>query len=318
MINKTILILGGSGALGKTLIKRYHNDNELIIFSRDEHKQVNLMKDYKNIKFEIGDIRRRDSIVTALNKYKPHILINAAAQKHIHICEWNPYESVQTNILGNQNIVEAIEIAKHKIEGVIFTSTDKACKPINVYGMCKSISERIYQNFAEHNSDIKVTIVRYGNVLESTGSVIPFFKNILNSNEDDLILPVTHIEMTRFFLTLDKAVTLLIDWAYKNTDSHGCIAIPKTPSLRIVELAHRLIVNSGKDADIKIIGIRPGEKLHEELISPEESLKTKEYNDYYLITNEIQTSSPWSYTSKSDLIINNKKIDDFLKDSGVI
>ena len=233
--NKTLLILGGTGALGKTLIKRFHKENDIIVFSRDEHKQFELMKQYKDLKFKIGDIRNKYSIVSALNEYKPEIIINAAAQKHIHLCEWNPYESVQTNILGNQNLLEAIELAKYDIEGVIFTSTDKACKPINVYGMCKSISERLYQNYAEHTNDFKIVIVRYGNVLESTGSVIPTFKKMLGADIPDSMrvaveLPVTHPEMTRFFLTLEKAIDLIMNLAWNNPFAHGAVAIPRTPS----------------------------------------------------------------------------------------
>jgi len=317
MQNKKILIVGGSGALGQTLIKRYHDDNEIFIFSRDEHKQHNLMKDYKNIRYELGDVRNYESIISALNKYNPDIIINTSALKHIHLCELNPFESVQTNILGNQNIIKSVERARHQVEGIIFTSTDKACKPINVYGMCKSISERIYQNFALHNNDIKVAIVRYGNVLESTGSVIPFFKNIL-TNEQHPILPITHSEMTRFFLTLDKAVTLLIDWAWNSSDSHGCVAIPKVPSMKIVDLAQVLMDHYNPNAMIKIAGIRQGEKLHEELISPEESLKTKRFSDYYLITNELQTDKAWSYTSDQCLIDNKDDIKEFLQTSGVL
>ncbi|KKK44931.1 hypothetical protein LCGC14_3166310, partial [marine sediment metagenome] len=270
--------------------------------------------------------RRKESIIYTINKHKPDVLINVAALKHIDICEKNPYESVQTNILGNQNIIESIEESHHRIKGLIFTSTDKACKPINVYGMCKSISEKIYQNYAEnvHANDIKVAIVRYGNVLESTGSVIPFFKNILGASLPDSVrptdykLPVTHEEMTRFFLTLDEAVNLLIDWAYHNPYSHGSIAIPKTKSMKIKDLAELLISVYDPEVNkkgltneehreliaskIEIVGIRPGEKLHEELISEEESLRTIEHDDYYLITNKIINNDPWTYSSKDDLI----------------
>jgi len=317
MVDKSILIIGGSGALGRTLIKRYILDNIITVFSRDEHKHVNLMKEFPGVNFEIGDVRNRNSIISVINKYKPDIIINASAQKHIHICEYNPFESVQTNILGNQNIIEAVELANHRVEGIIFTSTDKACKPINVYGMCKSISERIYQNFALHTKDIKIVIVRYGNVLESTGSVIPYFKQLL-MNQKYPEIPVTHSEMTRFFLTLSKAVTLLIDWAWENSDSHGCIAIPKVPSLKVIDLAEVLRSTYNANGKIKITGIRPGEKLHEELISPEESLKTKKYEDYYLISNVIQTERSWSYTSDQSLITDEKEIIKFLTKAKVI
>ena len=327
MQGKKILIIGGTGALGKMLLNRYHDNNQLFILSRDEHKHVNLMNQYKNVEFEIGDIRRKDSIISAINKFRPEVFINASAIKHIHICEANPYESIQTNVLGNQNIIDAIQQAKHQIEGIIFTSTDKACKPINVYGMCKSISERMYQNFAKHNKDIKVAIVRYGNVLESTGSVIPFFKKIITGykfdggymNDVSGFIPITHPEMTRFFLTLEDAITLLIEWAYENPESHGYVAIPKTPSLRIIDLAITLIKWYRKpNIEIKYVGIRPGEKIHEELISTEESLRTRKYDNYYLITDKLQTDTPWFYTSANSLIEGDKNIEKFLIKSGVL
>ena len=228
MKNKVILILGGTGALGKTLMKRYYQDNTIIVFSRDEHKHYELLKTYPDFISVIGDIKDKNVIRNTLNRYCPDVVINTAALKHVPICEDNPFESVKTNIIGHQNVIEECE-ANGTVDTLIFVSTDKACKPINVYGMCKAISEQLYVNYAKHQRDTKVVIVRYGNVLESTGSVIPFFKSILEDRVLDHI-PITHMDMTRFLLTLEQA-TDLIHWAYEYHKSHGKIAVAKVKSL---------------------------------------------------------------------------------------
>ena len=173
MKNKKIMIIGGTGALGKTLIKRYNEENNILVFSRDEHKQVKLKNTFNEIQYQIGDVKDKDSLLQAINEYEPNIVINTAALKHVPICEENPYESVKTNIIGHRNLIDCIQSSNHKIETLIFISTDKACKPINVYGMCKAISERLYIDYANKQKDVKVVLCRYGNVLESTGSVIP-------------------------------------------------------------------------------------------------------------------------------------------------
>jgi len=173
MKNKKVLILGGTGALGKSLIKRYYDNNDIIVFSRDEHKHVDLLKKYDKLESYLGDIRDKSSVENALVRYKPDVVINTAALKHVPICENNPIESVKTNIIGHQNVIECV--GSHNVETLIFVSTDKACKPINVYGMCKAISEQLYISFAKQQQVTKVVMVRYGNVLESTGSVIPVF-----------------------------------------------------------------------------------------------------------------------------------------------
>ena len=199
MKNKKILIIGGTGALGKTLTNRYHHDNEIIILSRDEHKHVNMEREFPMVKYDIGDIKDKDSLLQALNEYKPNIVINTAALKHVPICESNPYESVKTNIIGHKNLIDSITVCNHQIEALMFISTDKACAPINVYGQCKAISERLYVDFANKQKDIKVCLCRYGNVLESTGSVIPFFKSLLKKGKN--FLPITHKDMILFHLS---------------------------------------------------------------------------------------------------------------------
>ena len=314
MKDKKILILGGTGALGKSLIKRYYDKNRIIILSRDEHKHVHLMKKYDKLISHLGDIRDKDSLRNCFDKYRPDVVINTAALKHVPICETNSMESVKTNILGHQNVIETIK-EFNDIETLIFISTDKACKPINIYGMCKAISEKLYSNYAETETNTKVVMVRYGNVLESTGSVIPYFKSILESGNAKL--PITHLDMTRFLLTLDDAVEL-IDWTYDHPTSHGKIAVPKIKSMKIIDLARCLIKAYGLKGKVglEIVGVRPGEKLHEEMISQEEWFRTEDDKNY-LINNLPIHNDMWSYNS-ADTLMNIEDSYKFLQKSGVI
>ena len=313
--NKKILIIGGTGALGKTLTERYYKENTIIVFSRDEHKHVNMKRDYPNIIFQIGDVKDKESILQALNEYKPNIVINTAALKHVPICESNPYESVKTNIIGHKNLIDAITICNHQIETLMFISTDKACAPINVYGQCKAISERMYVDFANKQTDIKVCLCRYGNVLESTGSVIPFFKDLLKSGASEL--PITHKDMTRFLLTLNQAVDL-IEWTYNQKNSHGKIVIPRIKALKVTDIAKSLGKAYGhKDIKLKYVGIRPGEKLHEAMISETESFRTEWYEDYYMITDNVINNDCWLFSSDTSLM-KSEETDSFLKKSKVI
>jgi FlaA1/EpsC-like NDP-sugar epimerase len=284
--------------------------------SRDEHKHVNLQKEYldnEKLTFRIGDVKDIDSLRNAIEDYKPDVVINTAALKHVPVCEHNPYESVNVNILGHQNLIQSVKRSNHRIETLMFISTDKACAPINVYGMCKAISERLYIDYAEQQTVIKVCLVRYGNVLESTGSVIPFFKKLLN--EGVTKLPITDMRMTRFLLTLDRACDL-IDFAYNN-DTHGCIAIPKVLSFSIPSIARALMSSYGLDASLETVGIRPGEKLHEAMISEIEWMRTVDVGENYLITNKIQTTESKSYNSH-DALMPNEDVYEFLKESKVI
>ena len=310
--NKKILIIGGTGALGKTLVKRYHNSNEIIVLSRDEHKHYYLQKEYPNVHSIIGDVKDKSSIKNCLMRFKPDIVINAAALKHVPICEDDPFESVKTNIMGHQNIIESVtEVGD--IETLIFVSTDKACNPINVYGMCKAISERLYIEYAKQRGTPKVVLVRYGNVLESTGSVIPFFKSLLENGSNHL--PITHRDMTRFLLTLEQA-TDLIDWAYQFDGSHGKIAIPKVKALKIVDVARCLLTYYQKNIKFKDVGIRPGEKLHEEMISKEEWMRTEDHENF-LIGDKNLRDERKSYNSL-DSLMDSSEAEEFLQKSGVI
>ena len=198
-------------------------------------------------------------------------------------------------------------------ETLMFVSTDKACNPINVYGMCKSISEKLYIEYAKQRGVPKVVLVRYGNVLESTGSVIPFFKSLLEKGCDSL--PITHKDMTRFLLSLEQA-TDLIDWAYSCDHSHGKIAIPKIKALKVTDIADVLMRSFNANIPLKYIGIRRGEKLHEEMISKEEWMRTEEY-DNFLIGNEYIRDEQKSYNS-FDSLMDSSEAFDFLKKNGVI
>lgn len=310
------MIIGGTGALGRTLIKRYNKDNNILVFSRDEHKQVKLKNIFDDVQYQIGDVKDKDSLLQAINEYKPDIVINTAALKHVPICEDNPYESVKTNIIGHRNLIDCIQLSNHKIETLIFISTDKACKPINVYGMCKAISERLYIDYANKQKDVKVVLCRYGNVLESTGSVIPYFKKLLQNG--DKSLPITDERMTRFTITLKESVEL-IDWAYNHSESHGAIVVPKLKSMFITDLAKVLAKNYGHDdIDLNFVGIRAGEKLHEEMVSLEESMRAKEYDKYFMITDEIVNEKAWSFSSDSTVIDNHKELKTFLIEKGVM
>ena len=316
MKDKKILILGGTGALGKTLIKRYHEDNDIIVFSRDEHKQVKLKNMFKELCYQIGDVKDKDSLLQAINEYKPDIVINTAALKHVPICEENPYESVKTNIIGHRNLIDCVQLSNHEIESLIFISTDKACKPINVYGMSKAISERLYIDYANKQRDVKVVLCRYGNVLESTGSVIPYFKKLLQSGVESL--PITDKRMTRFTITLKESVEL-IDWAYNHDESHGCIIVPKLKSMFITDLADVLAKDYGnQDVKFDYVGIRPGEKLHEEMVSLEESMRSKEFDKYFMITDEIINNDAWSFSSDTTVINDKQELRNFLIEKGVI
>jgi len=315
MKNKKILILGGTGALGKTLTHRYHEDNEIVIFSRDEHKHVDMRRNFPEVTYQIGDVKDKDSILQVLNEHTPDVVINTAALKHVPVCEHNPYESVKTNIIGHRNLIDCVGVSNHQIETLMFISTDKACKPINVYGMCKAISERLYIDFANKQDKIKVALCRYGNVLESTGSVIPFFKKLLEAGER--ALPITDASMTRFFVTLKESVDL-IEWAYAREESHGNIVVPKLPSLRIVDVAKELGRHYGiSDVHLDFVGIRPGEKLHEEMVSFEESLRTTEHSKYFVITNDI-INTKGSVFSSNSAVLPLEKVKLFLVEKGVI
>jgi UDP-N-acetylglucosamine 4,6-dehydratase len=278
--NKSLLITGGTGSLGKALTKRilefYPNLNRLIIFSRDEQKQFEMAHDfpesqYPKIRFFIGDVRDKSRITRALKNVD--YVIHAAAMKHVPIAEYNPDECVKTNIHGAQNLIEAC--LETGVERVVALSTDKACAPINLYGATKLASDKLFiaaNNFKGSNR-IKFSVVRYGNVMGSNGSVIPFFLKKRQTG----VLPITDPNMTRFNITLSGGVDMVLH-ALENAWG-GELFVPKIPSYRITDVAKAI----GPDCKMPIVGIRAGEKLHEEMITSSDAMNTWDLGKYYVI-----------------------------------
>ena len=274
--NKRIMIIGGTGSLGQVLTQCLHDSNEIFIVSRDETKQWLMQNRYLNynLNYYLCDIRDYDALSKTLRFIKPNIVINASAIKQVPTCEMFPYESVKTNILGIENLIKACSEC-YEPEVVLGISTDKACKPVNVYGMCKAIGERLYIS-ANPISKTRFLCVRYGNVMESRGSIIPLYRYCAKTNKTYF---VTSAAMTRFFMTLQESVNLII--AAILLGKKGDTFIPVVRSGKIIELAE--VFREKYGGKIKEIGIRPGEKIHEELINDEELRRTYELNDSYLI-----------------------------------
>lgn len=278
--NKSILITGGTGSLGKELTKaileKWSNVKRLVIYSRDEQKQFQMeqefpQKKYPALRYFIGDIRDKDRLIRAFEGID--IVIHAAAMKHVHIAEYNPNEAVKTNILGAQNVIDASFATK--VKNVVALSTDKACAPINLYGATKLASDKLFvaANNIKGFRDTKFSVVRYGNVMGSNGSVIPFFL----SKRKDGVLPITDPEMTRFNISLKEGANMVFH-AIENAMG-GELFIPKIPSYKIVDVAKAIC----PDCEQKIVGIRPGEKTHEEMITPSDSYTTYDLGKYYVI-----------------------------------
>ncbi len=278
--NKSILITGGTGSLGKALtahiIKKWPDVKRLVIFSRDEQKQYQMEQDYPvseypAIRFFIGDVRDRERLVRAFEGID--YVIHAAAMKHVHIAEYNPSECVKTNIGGAENVIYAA--IQTGVQNVVALSTDKACAPINLYGATKLTSDKLFvaANNIRGKHNIKFSVVRYGNVMGSNGSVIPFFLN----KRSEGILPITVEGMTRFNISLQGGVDMVLH-AMK-TAWGGEIFIPKIPSYRITDVAQAI----GPNCNHKVIGIRPGEKIHEEMITSSDAFFTYDLGKYYVI-----------------------------------
>ncbi len=272
--NQSILIFGGSGSLGNALIQRYLNHNQLYIVSRDESKHWKMGIEYnnhKNLNFIIGDIRNKEKVKQTLLRVNPHIIIIAAAMKHIDKCEYEINESIETNMNGTKNILDSIEndlIYLTHLKSVCFVSTDKACSPVNVYGMCKAISEGLMVEKSRYINKIKFVTVRYGNVLNSNGSIIPMLHKI-GQNTDIKEFKLTDERMTRFVMTLDQSVDL-IEHALLYAQS-GSIVIPKLISLNVKDLLE--IFSELYNKPIVVSGLRAGEKLLESLINETQSYR---------------------------------------------
>ena len=281
MINgKNLLITGGTGSLGKAITKyiinKYPKINKLIIFSRDEQKQFRMAQEFPEDKYPfmrylIGDVRDLNRLNRAFQGV--NYVIHAAAMKHVPIAEFNPNECIKTNVNGARNVIEAA--LSNKIERIVALSTDKACAPINLYGATKLTSDKLFiaANRIKGYNPIKFSVVRYGNVMGSNGSVIPFF---INKSKEG-VLPITHNEMTRFNITIEDGVKMVFH-ALENAWG-GEMFIPKIPSYRINDVAEAISPNSKKE----IIGVRPGEKIHEEMITKSDSLNTYDLGTYYVI-----------------------------------
>jgi UDP-N-acetylglucosamine 4,6-dehydratase len=294
--NRSILITGGTGSFGvsfvETILKNFKKIKRLVIYSRDEYKQF-MMEErfspdkYPFVRFFLGDIRDLSRLNRALEGIDT--VIHAAALKQLPKAEYNPDEFIKTNIIGAQNLIEAC-LSKN-IDKVIVLSTDKAAAPINLYGATKLCSDKLFiaANNIRGRSKTTFSIVRYGNVAGSRGSVIPFFKSISNQNN----FPITNERMTRFWITLKESIEMVL-WALQYSKG-GEIFVPKIPSFKIIDLATAI----NPEAKIKIIGIRQGEKIHEDLITLSDSISTYDFGKYYAILNYYSESIIKSYSLKN-------------------
>jgi len=276
--NKVILVTGGTGSFGKIFVsnlQKKYKPKKIIIFSRDELKQFDMQQIFKqkNMRFFIGDVRDFKRLNLAMQG--ADYVVHTAALKQVPAAEYNPMECVQTNIYGSQNVIEAA--LNNKIKRVIALSTDKAANPINLYGATKLAADKIFvsANNIVGKNKTKFSVVRYGNVVGSRGSVVPYFQKLINENSK--FLPITDPEMTRFWITLDQGVEF-VNKCFTLMKG-GEIFVPKIPSVKIVDLADAM----GPKLDKKIIGIRPGEKIHEVLCPSDDSHLTHEFNDYFVI-----------------------------------
>lgn len=288
MLNdKTILVTGGTGSFGKmfikTVLKNYPEIKKIIIYSRDEYKQFVMQnlpefKQYEEkLRYFIGDVRDKERLLRAFEEVD--YVIHAAALKQVPACEYNPFEAVKTNVMGAQNVIDAA--FDRGVKRVVALSTDKACAPINLYGATKLCSDKLFiaGNAYAGAKDTKFAVVRYGNVAGSRGSVIPFFQKLVEDGATEL--PITDVNMTRFWLKLDSAVEMVV-YALENMQG-GELYVKKIPSMRMPDLARAI----APDLGIKEIGIRPGEKVHEQMITKEDARNTLEFDDYYIILPEI-------------------------------
>lgn len=307
---KSVLITGGTGSLGKALTKRilqeYPEIARLVILSRDEQKQFQMAQDYPSdkypaIRFFIGDVRDQNRLIRAFKGID--YVIHAAAMKHVHIAEYNPSECIKTNVNGAENVIHAC--LETQVKRVVALSTDKACAPINLYGATKLTSDKLFiaANNIKGSSNIRFSVVRYGNVMGSNGSVIPFF---LKKRKEGS-LPITDPNMTRFNISLEGGVDMVLHalgeaWG-------GEIFIPKIPSYKITDIAKAI----GPKIPHPVIGIRPGEKIHEEMITPSDSFNTYDLGKYFTI---LPTVTNWDLDKYKDHFSATKVIEGFSYNSG--
>ena len=283
MNNKKILVFGGSGSLGYEITKQFVDHNEIYNFSRDECKHWNMKLDFNhhsNLNFIIGDIINKNKVANSIIRINPDIIIIAAAMKHVDQCEINAEQCINTNMLGVKNILDCIELHKDKLvlKTTLFVSTDKACSPINTYGMTKAISEQLMIEKAYYIKSIKFVNIRYGNVLNSRGSIIPLLHNIGNDDRKEYF-NLTHKDMTRFVMTLKQSVEL-IQYAILNGYS-GETIIPELISMKLIDLLE--IFSEKYNKPIRVTSIRPGEKMLESLINPTQAGRVIKKGSYYHI-----------------------------------
>lgn len=281
MLNgKSILVTGGSGSFGRGFLRKilpsFPDALRVVVFSRDELKQYEMAQEfsprhYPNLRYFIGDVRDADRLRRALEGVD--YVVHAAALKQVPAAEYNPFEFIKTNVIGAQNLIDAsIDMG---VSRVIALSTDKAAAPINLYGATKLCSDKLFTaaNNIKGNRDLRFSVVRYGNVMGSRGSVIPFFLEQRKTG----VLSITHPSMTRFNISLDEGVSMVL-WALGNARG-GEILVPKIPSYRLADVAEAI----GPECDHKVVGIRPGEKMHEEMITSSDSIHTVDLGPYYAI-----------------------------------
>lgn len=295
---RTVLVTGGTGSFGKCFIKYVtsnYNPKKLIILSRDELKQHEISqkyppKEFPYLRFFLGDVRDLERLKQAFSGVD--YIVHAAALKQVPAAEYNPFEFVKTNIIGAENIVNAA--IYNNVKKVIALSTDKAVNPVNLYGTTKLASDKIFVagNSMSGQAPTRFSIVRYGNVVGSRGSVIPLFQKLVN--EGKKVIPLTDKRMTRFWITLDQGVKFVISTFSKMTG--GEIFVPKIPSMSILDLARTM----APEAQIETVGIRPGEKLHEVMVPKDEARNTLEFKDYYLIQPALQWWDQKAYFASNE------------------
>ena len=289
--DKSVLVTGGTGSFGKTFVRTLLDETRarrIIVYSRDELKQFEMQGMFsgeKRLRFFIGDVRDKARLERALDGVQ--VVVHAAALKQVPAAEYNPFEAVKTNVYGAQNIIDAA--IDRGVERVLALSTDKASSPINLYGATKLVSDKLFiaGNAYAGGKRTRFAVVRYGNVVGSRGSVIPFFKRVAPTG----VVPITDPRMTRFWITLEQGVRFVIDSVERMQG--GELFVPKIPSMRVTDLAEAV----APGAKLEVVGIRPGEKLHEEMISENDARRTLDMGDYFVIQPEMDW---WPNTLKGD------------------
>jgi len=313
--NKTILVTGGTGSFGKAFIKKVltdYNPKKVIVFSRDELKQFEMEREVQDdrVRYFLGDVRDKERLHMAFKGVD--IVVHAAAMKHVSASEYNPFEAIKTNIDGAQNII--VEALDRKVEKVIALSTDKAVNPVNLYGATKLCSDKLFLNANQYRGEEDVTsfsVVRYGNVVGSRGSVVPFF---LHQRKEG-VLPITDTRMTRFWITLTQSVDFVLNSLDRMKGAE--IFVPKIPTMLITDLAKAI----GPDCKQKIIGIRPGEKIHEMLLTEDEARDTYDLGDCYVVVPKYLVSADRPVEGKKvpeDFSYESSNMDDVLGEEDLI